>query len=177
MEEMRMFHIAICDDEIVVCTQLEKYLDRYINKGIVNTEVFYSADKLYEALSKGDLCDLIFMDIEFKASTGVEIIHKIRTELKNEIIRIVYISAKQSYAMELFATRPMNFLVKPILEQDVIDNVEKAMTLADMQDSYFVFKFGKNNYRIPYGDILCFESDNRKIHIYKGWRKRNVWPI
>lgn len=34
-----MFHVAICDDEIVVCTQLEKYLDGYKSKGAIGNDI------------------------------------------------------------------------------------------------------------------------------------------
>lgn len=161
-----MFHIAICDDEVILCTQLEKYLEDYICRGIVRTEVFYSADKLYEALLRGEYYDLIFLDIEFRLSSGVEIGHRIREELEDEKVQIVYISAKQSYAMELFSVRPLNFLVKPISERDVIDNVDKAIALSRIYGSFFEFKFGPDNHRIPYGSILYFESNNRKIYIH-----------
>lgn len=161
-----MFHIAICDDEVLLCTQLEKYLEQYIKKGIVTTEVFYNADKLYEALSKGEHYDLIFLDIEFELTNGIEIGKKIRTELEDEKVQIVYISVKQTYAMDLFPLRPMNFLIKPVSEKDVIDNVDKAIALSEMYDSFFEFKFGADNYRIPYGNILYFESNNRKVHVH-----------
>ena len=49
-----MFHIAICDDEVILCRQIEKYLEEYIARGLVKTEIFYSADKLYDALNKGE---------------------------------------------------------------------------------------------------------------------------
>lgn len=161
-----MFHIAICDDEVVFCSQLEKYLEQYIKKGIVAIEVFYSAEKLYEALCNGEHYNLIFLDIEFDLTNGIEVGQKIRTELEDEKVQIVYVSAKESYAMELFSVRPMNFLVKPISEWDVIDNVDKAIALSEMYDSFFELKFGPDNYRIPYGSILYFESVNRKIYIH-----------
>lgn len=125
-----MFHIAICDDEVILCRQIEKYLEEYIARNLVKTEIFYSADKLYDALNKGEYYDLIFLDIEFQLSNGVEIGQRIRMELECEKVQIVYISAKQSYAMELFPIRPMNFLVKPISRIDVINNVDKAIELS-----------------------------------------------
>lgn len=161
-----MFHIAICDDEVALCAQLESYLGAYISRGIVKTETFYSADKLYEALGKGEYYDLIFLDIEFKLTDGVEIGRKIRDELEDEKVQIVYISAKQDYAMELFSVRPMNFLVKPVHEAEVVENVDKAIALSEMHELHFEFRFRADNYRVPYGDIMYFESSNRKVYIH-----------
>lgn len=161
-----MFHVAICDDEVALCAQLENYLGQYASRGIVKTETFYSADKLYEALGRGEYYDLIFLDIEFEMTDGVEIGRRIRDELGDERVQIVYISVRQDYAMELFSVRPMNFLVKPVSETEVVENVDKAIALSGMNELYFEFKFRADNYRIPYGDIMYFESSNRKVYIH-----------
>lgn len=161
-----MFCVAICDDDEILCAQLERMLEPYIEKGSIKADVFYSGEKLYDALSHVQHYDLIFLDIELPFMNGVDLGNKIRTELENERTHIVYISGKQAYAMVLFAVRPMNFLVKPISEKTVIENVERAMRLSQMYDSFFEFKFGKEYFRIPYGDILYFESSNRKIQIH-----------
>ncbi len=161
-----MFCVAICDDDEILCAQLERTLEPYIENESIKADVFYSGEKLYDALSNGQHYDLIFLDIELPFMNGVDLGNKIRTELENERTHIVYISAKQAYAMELFAVRPMNFLVKPISGKAVIENVERAMRLSEMYDSFFEFKFGKEYFRIPYGDILYFESRNRKIQIH-----------
>ncbi|MEG0830384.1 MAG: LytTR family DNA-binding domain-containing protein [Anaerovoracaceae bacterium] len=170
-----MFCIAICDDEEILCTQLERFLDSYVEREIIETSTFYSTEKLYEGLSRGEYYDLIFLDIEFQLMNGVDVGKKIRNELKNERTQIVYISAKQEYAMELFAVRPMNFLVKPISAEDVVDNVERAMELAETYDTCFEFKIGPENYRIPYGDIVYFESSDRKIRINTKYEKKEIY--
>lgn len=54
---------------------------------------------------------------------GVMVGQMIRSDLSNEVTQIVYVSAKESYAMKLFQNRPMDFLVKPVKEKDV----EKVM--------------------------------------------------
>lgn len=161
-----MFCVAICDDEEMICSELEQILDSYTDKGMIKVELFYSGETLYQALADGQHYDLAFLDIELPLLNGVDIGRKIRGELKNERINIVYISAKREYAMELFAVRPMNFLVKPINGLEVIDNVERAMELSELYDTCFEYKTGKGYFRIPYGDIIYFESSNRKILIY-----------
>lgn len=160
-----MFSVAVCDDDEILCTQFEKILDLYGSKEI-ETTVFYSGEKLYEALSGGEHYDLIFLDIELQKQNGVDIGKKIRDELDDQRVQIVYISAKQEYAMELFDIRPMNFLIKPISKNAVTNAIEKAIVLTDQYDSCFTFSFGAGKFRIPYGNILYFESVNRKIKVH-----------
>lgn len=170
-----MFCIAICDDEEVLCSQMEQLLQPYIKDSMVKTDVFYSGEALYKAMYEGAHYDLIFLDIEFQMMNGVDIGKKIRNELKDERVQIVYISAKQEYAMELFAVRPMNFLVKPVSEKEVINSVERTMKLAHLYDTCFEFKIASEYFRIPYGDIMYFESSNRKIRIYTACGVKEIY--
>lgn len=161
-----MFSVAICDDEKILCSQFEKILEPYILRGDIKFEIFYTGEKLVEALSQGQYFDLIFLDIELNLMNGVIVGKKIREELDNERIQIVYISAKQEYAMELFAVRPMDFLVKPIQPVNILDSLLKAIKLSKAYESCFEYKNRLELFRIPYGDIVYFESKNRKILIY-----------
>ena len=161
-----MYRIAICDDEEIVCSQFEQVLEPYIWEKKIDLDVFYSGEELIEVLAEGQHFDLIFLDIELCMMNGVEVGKYIRNKLGNENVQIVYISAKRQYAMELFETRPMNFLVKPVPNESIIEMLEKAMRLDGVFRSCFTFKRGSEIIRISYGSILYFESDNRKVTVY-----------
>lgn len=163
-----MYNVAVCDDEEIVCNQFEHILASYIMEKKIDLEVFYSGEELIKAFAEGETFDLIFLDIELQIMNGVEVGKYIRDELGNEDLQIVYISAKQQYAMELFAIRPMNFLVKPISRESIINTLEKAMKLDGICKHYFELKRGIEVLRIPYGDIEYFESDGRKIIVHTG---------
>ncbi len=169
-----MFVIAICDDEKAICTQLEQIFEPYLDRGIY-TEVFYNCEDLYDSLDHGAHYDLIFLDIEFRQMNGIDVGKKIRDELRNDRIQIVFISARQEHAMELFSVRPMTFLVKPISRQEALDNLERAMALSELYDSYFEFRFDSENYRVPYGDILYFESSNRTVSIHTKYGEKKLY--
>ncbi|MCI9597433.1 MAG: response regulator transcription factor [Firmicutes bacterium] len=130
---------------------------------------------MYDSLAQGAHYDLIFLDIEFRQMNGIDVGKKIRDELRNDCVQIVFISAKREYAMELFSVRPMNFLVKPVSEQAILDNLEQAMALSRLYDSYFEFRFDSENYRVPYGDILYFESSNRMVRIYTKYGEKTLY--
>lgn len=169
-----MFSIAICDDEKAICAQMEQIFQTYRDRGIA-TEVFYNCEELFDSLAQGAHFDLIFLDIEFRQMNGIDVGKKIRNELHNDCVQIVFISAKQEYAMELFSVRPMNFLIKPISQQAALHNLEQAMALSKLYDSYFEFRFDSENYRVPYGDILYFESTNRTISIHTKYGEKILY--
>ncbi len=64
--------------------------------------------------------DLLFLDIKFEdGMDGIAVGKELRADLKNEITQIVYISGLESYAMQLFQNRPMDFLLKPVKQGGV----------------------------------------------------------
>lgn len=163
----KMYRIAICDDEIAICAQFEKILLDYREAAHVEMtiDIYFSAEELYRFLLDGVDYDILFLDIEFKQENGIQVGERIRDELRNETMQIVYISGKQSYAIDLFNTRPLNFLVKPLDYQKVIQVFRKGMELSNKKHQYFTYKQGKNIKKILVKDILYFESLNRQVRM------------
>lgn len=162
-----MLRFAICDDDKSICMQLEEMILRAgekLNENI-ETEVFYSGEELCRFLASGSSFDVIFLDIELKKINGVEVGRTIRNELNDEATQIVYVSGKESYAMELFEVRPLNFLVKPVSEEKVESVLMKAVKLLGGGRRFFEYKNGSVNFSVPVGDILYFESEGRKVNI------------
>lgn len=109
-----MYRIGICDDETDICAKIEEIVLLYARKRDVNldTEVWYSGEGVCEYLKRGNSIDILFLDIELLHMTGIEVANFIRNRLENRKMQIVYISEKQSYALALFKTQPLDFLVK-----------------------------------------------------------------
>lgn len=54
--------------------------------------------------------------------------------MKHDSAHIIYISAHSSYALELFKTRPFDFLIKPFSEQDVLADLHALPSLFTLQE-------------------------------------------
>lgn len=160
-----MFRIAICDDEQVICSQIENdilnYAVEYNEK--IEIQVFYSGEELERFLRSGENFDLIFLDIEMYLLNGIELGKMIREELDNQTMQIVYISGKDSYYRDLFEIRPMHFLHKPIESSEIIKDIRLAMKLTDKLGGIFIYKKGHEMHRKEVRSILYFESNNREI--------------
>lgn len=83
-----MYKIAICDDDIRMCEQIERILVGSDLKNMISVEIFYTCEKLHRTLLDGEPFDLIFLDIEFKSMDGVSMGNIIRGELKNDYVQI-----------------------------------------------------------------------------------------
>lgn len=160
-----MLKIAICDDDKALCMQLKDMLNEIIENTDAEIYVFNTGEELCDLLINGSRFDIIFLDIELCEINGVEVGKKIRNELNDELTQIIYISAKDSYAMELFDIRPLNFLVKPLKREKIESVLKTAKRIMLSSNQYYEYKIGNVNFNILISDILYFESSGRKVKI------------
>lgn len=162
-----MLHIAVCDDEKEICEYMEIVLER-ISRTFsikIEVEVFYSGEKLCQALYDSMYFDMIFLDIELITMNGVQVGRIIREQMANETTHIVFISGKDSYAMELFNIRPLSFLIKPLKYEKIHEVFSTAIRLIQKYNEVFEFQNKRSYYRIPIKNILYFQSNGKKIII------------
>jgi DNA-binding LytR/AlgR family response regulator len=162
-----MLKIAICDDDKALCLQLKSMLNETNEKTDENIEIsiFFSGEEMCDSLLGGNHFNIIFLDIELREINGVEVGKKIREEFNDELTQIVYISAKDSYAMDLFDIRPLNFLVKPLKTEKIESVLKTAKKILGTSNQYYEYKIGNVNFNVLLNDILYFESSGRKVKI------------
>lgn len=161
-----MIRIAVCDDFKDTVNQVNGYLPEYqqLRNRKLDIKSFFNAEDLWEYLRK-NRCDLIILDIELVKMNGVELGHLIRTELKDNIIKIVYISAKNCYDRQLFDVQPLNFLPKPIDKEKLFKMIDLTIQLSNNNERFFTFENKQGAFRIKFSDILYFESFGHYLRI------------
>ncbi len=163
-----LVNIGICDDNIRFCSELEKVIIKYceVERQLVNIEIYYSGDKLYEDLKKETIFDILFLDIELGGKySGVDIGCFIRNDLQNEAIQIIYISSYDKYALKLFKTRPMDFLIKPVNSHMIYKAMKMGIDLTKRNVISFQYKQGRNWNKVYINSILYFKSKDREIEM------------
>ena len=163
-----MFKIAVCDDVASVCNELKTMIMDMKNDLIckeITIDTFYSGEALIDNIKEENLYDLIFLDIELGKINGVEIGHIIRKQMEDYVTKIIYISSKDIYDRQLFDVQPLHFLKKPIDSKKVFDDIQLAMKISEKENRNFEFKSFRNTIKVPYRDILYFESRGRKVFL------------
>lgn len=162
-----MFRIAVCDDEKTICAQIENIILNYREEAQENiaVDVYYSGEALCRRISQGESYDLLFLDIELTGMNGVETGNKIRNEMGNDTIQIIYISSKDSYCKELFDVRPMHFFSKPLDKGKIICAIRFAMELSENHGREFTYNKGHETYTKELKKIIYFERNKRSIRI------------
>lgn len=165
---VKMYHVAICDDDKFIGAEIERVILNYGKEqgSAIDVDVYYDGSTLIEEIKNGEYYDLIFLDIEMKTKSGIEAGAEIRNVMRNESTHIVYISAHTSYALELFKIRPLDFLVKPFGEQEVIEDLKKSMELSAYEGHTFVWKKGWEPRKTLLRDILYFSSRNKQVEMH-----------
>lgn len=162
-----MYRIAICDDENQFNITMEKMILEYARKkGIsVNVRRFLKAEEFFDAVHDEGMFDIIFLDIELEGETGIEVGQRIRKNIKNETVQIIYVSSKSDYALQLFDIRPMNFLVKPVSYERVTYVLDEYERLFGFSLRFFTYKKGRREYKVNEDCIVYFQSTGKKIEM------------
>ncbi len=136
-----MYDIGICDDGENICTSIENMLLQYAgeNNIQITVNIWYTGEGLKDYLKAGNHLDILFLDIELFKITGIEVGNYIRKQLDDRGMQIVYISGKASYAQQLFKTQPLDFLVKPILQEQINETIETAVRIINKKKEKFEF--------------------------------------
>jgi len=167
MLEKRMVRIGICDDEPVICSQLERVILEFQNcvTEKFSIDVFYTGEELIDQIRKGVAFDLLFLDIVLGAVNGVEVGRVIREEMEDHVTKIVYISSKDGYDRQLFDVQPLHFLPKPLDPEKVFKDISLALKTLNRENIVFPFKIGHETYKIPIKEVIYFESHGRRIKL------------
>jgi DNA-binding LytR/AlgR family response regulator len=154
--------VALCEDTPVDAETLVALIDM---SGIpYHLDSFSSGEALLEVFER-EKYDLIFLDVYMNKLTGVETAEGIR-DVDTQVV-IVFTTTSDDFTREGYRLNAYKYLLKPLVEEDVVDALELATlkrdkaqgaTLAIVTDNIPVF--------IPLNDIIFVESSNRKSIIY-----------
>jgi two-component system LytT family response regulator len=112
-----MYTALIVDDEQDGRTSLRKMLELYCPQF---TKVYDARDgKEAMAVLESYKVDLVFLDIQLKKESGLELSGRVKKYCK----KIIYVTAYDEYAVKAFQTKVVHYLLKPVepalLEQAV----------------------------------------------------------
>lgn len=161
-----MLCIAILDstDE---CYTLENVLDKVCKELYVDTNIehYYKADDLCEIMRNGRSFDIIFLGINTHAVGGMRAASFIRDDIGDEMQQIVFISDKASHSLKLHKYHPLDFLIKPITEEDFRKIIIKLMKIQQKSEGYYSCHIGREFEAVKVNDIRYLTVSNRIVRI------------
>jgi DNA-binding LytR/AlgR family response regulator len=163
-----MIRLAICDDDFIFAERF-KHIFQEKWKNIVNNkpeelEIIYypDADTVLENAVKVPI-DIYFMDIEFGNVSGFALARQL-SEIKDNV-GIVYITNYENYVTEAFVCRPIGFIRKDDLEQEVALSMREIMNYLEKKYAVISVKCGSQNIEVHLNEVIAVEVYNHEMII------------
>ena len=121
--------LLIVEDEETLCESLKRVLSR---EGYV-VDVAYSAESALEIFD-GGFYDVIITDIILPGITGIELLKRIKEQVPGQIVIITTAYASLETAVEALRTGAYDYVVKPVMHEEIKQIVKNALTQGALQE-------------------------------------------
>jgi len=152
---------AIIDDEL----QNRLVLRRIIEDNCPQLDIVVDEGSIEKAIEKinAHQPDLVFLDIRLKNGTGFDIVDQLTYKPK-----IIFTTAYSEYALKAFKVHAVDYLLKPIDEQELVSSVTKLGKLLPAKQAQppqaYTYAVNGEKKSISYDEIFYFESAG--MHTY-----------
>ncbi|PKQ46016.1 LytR/AlgR family response regulator transcription factor [Confluentibacter flavum] len=173
-------NVIIIEDEKPSARRLQRMLEKL---GIHAKTMLHSVEESLEWFQKNQHPDLIFLDIQLSDGLSFEIFETI--DIKSAVI---FTTAYDEYALQAFKLNSIDYLLKPIDEEDLAKAVKKYQERIPQKQTVnidfndikkllvnpidrdykkrFSVKVGQHIKLINIDDIECFYSENKGTYLY-----------
>jgi len=157
-----MLRAIIIDDELPVQQMLHGALTAYCTQ----VEVVGLANSVQSAIDEiiAKRPDLIFLDINLPDGSGFDLLSK----LGNQMPLVVFITAYDEYAIKAFKFSAVDYILKPINIDELVDAVRKCIDQKERDNLTEKLKILiRNTNEAPSGDKKIVLKTSESIHIVK----------
>lgn len=173
-------NVLIIEDEKPSARRLQRMLEK---QNVIVNQMLHSVDESVEWFVNNDHPDLIFLDIQLSDGLSFEIFDEV--DVKSAII---FTTAFDEYALQAFKLNSIDYLLKPIDEEELVaavekfrervpkkqnvqlnfDDIKKLLT-NPVERTYkkrFTTKIGQHIKMISVDEIECFYSENKGTYAH-----------
>ncbi|HEV8282705.1 MAG TPA: LytTR family DNA-binding domain-containing protein [Chitinophagaceae bacterium] len=168
-----MIRAVIIEDERLIATELCRKLTSLSPPVEVKTILSSVQESIDYFLGNGHV-DLIFSDIQLPDGLSFEIFERISLE-----IPVVFVTGFDSFIMNAFEHNGIDYLLKPVDENDLIKVLEKYKNLEkhfayskgfikclEKRKERLVVKKGFTNVLLRLADIVLFYTENKIVYVF-----------
>ena len=133
-----MYQVMIVDDEPLVIKGISYIIENNFDKITVGAQLG-NGERAVEYARKNEP-DVIFMDIKLEGLNGLEVISEINKFLDEVIIVVISAYDNFNYAQKAIKLGVMDYLLKPVNKQDIIQILRKAVMKLKVKKSTVHFQ-------------------------------------
>ena len=141
-----MYKVILIDDEKIIQKGLKGILDNFVN----DVNVVAVAGNVAEGIAQIEKHnpDIVFLDIDMPDGTGFDLLKK----LPQINFSLVFCTASNQHAIKAFKYNAIDYILKPLDIEDVVNAVEKAKNTLAIKE--------KN---VSIDQLLSFMQDSQKV--------------
>jgi len=102
--------------------------------------------------------DVLFLDIEMPGKSGLQLAEMLQDENFNG--NIVFTTAYNAYAIKAFRLAALDYLLKPIQEDHLLEALDKLREVKESTDNKTRLKALEENLREERNEVLCIPTQN-----------------
>lgn len=162
-----MVRFAICDDDIQYIKRITQVIESAYEELKTLDEaceciLYSSGDALIKNFIRDEI-DIFFLDIECGELSGFDIAKELLQRKKD--LGIVYITNYPHYISSAFVCRPLGFIRKSAIEDDIKMPMINIIEFLEDKKQKVVFEGNKGNLTIYVTDILAVEAFEHELKI------------
>lgn len=161
-----MYRFAVCDDNQEDMEYIEKLI-RVWNQSAgyqIRIERFPSGEAFLFAYEDDPGFDVLFLDIEMKEISGIDLAQKLR-ELGSGI-QIVFVTGYMEYIAQGYDVEALHYLLKPVTEEKLCGVLNRAMERLKNRERELTLATPEGIVRIPLAEIRYLEVMGNYVTIY-----------
>lgn len=157
---MKNLNLVIVDDEKRVRTTIKNVLElHYPNANVVGEaeDIETAKEKIKETNP-----DVVLLDIKMPGGTGFDLLK----QLMPLSFKVIFITAFDQFAIQAFKYSAIDYLLKPIIPEDLINALDKSAELINIQNETLKFDNLINNFsQLTKDSKKIVLNTHDKIHI------------
>lgn len=154
-------NFAICDDDKLFCSKLEKYLKEYFDLHKTKNYNLFTFHSGEELLAQSTTFDIVFLDVEMSGVSGIHTGRKLKE--RNPKIIFIIITSYNDYLDEALRFQAFRYLSKPLDKDRLFRNIKDALYVYNTNAKKIIVETKTESVTIYTTDIIMIEASGRKV--------------
>lgn len=160
-----MLSIAVCDDEVLVCSQIAGKIKAALEELKVPCQICqFNSGK--ELLQTPEQFDVVFLDIIMPEPDGMKTAQLLREKSFAGVL--IFLSSSREYVFDAYEAEPFWYLVKPVEFRKLKKVLKRAAEKTREQPKEFlIVNCERQKMKLFLADICYFEIKGRMIYAHQ----------
>lgn len=162
---MKNYSFAICENEVIQAEWLQSLVEEYAASQHVSIQIniWESAEIFLFHYAENKDVDIILLDIQMNAMTGMEMARQLREQ--DDSVALLFITGLTDYISEGYSVEAIDYLVKPLKKEKLFQALDRLLAKYPVKEEFLLVEQDDEQIKISRDDILFIEVEGREIKV------------